>query len=638
MTTPTSGSTFSIVQASGNADIDALISTYRWGVSSSSPTVITYSFPVVGSLFSTDSTSGYGPSSGTGEPWHGYYPLTSYEQQQVRAVLQSISNVANIVFQEVPDNATTVGDIRYAFSSSLPASAYAWAHLPVGTYNTATRVGSAFESSGDVWIRAAAYTAFNPVPGSYDYETLIHETLHALGLKHPFEPDQSGVVLTSDRDIVPMTVMSYSELEGANTSMSVYPSQPMPLDIEALQYLYGANIHFTEGANTYSISTATPTWMDIYDTGGTDTIAINGSLGVHLDLRPNSWSQINAGITAGNGRIYPNTLYIEQQTVIENATGGSGNDTITGNDANNSISGGAGNDILYGGAGNDTFDWDPNSRAGTDTFYGGLGDDIYVVDNSGDAIVENSGEGVDTIWTSIHFMMVNAPNVENLRIFGSGNISAVGNILSNDIRGNDGNNVIAGAGGSDTLTGGAGNDDLDGGTGVDTSIYSGNRASKTVTKTSTGYTVSGSTDGTDTLFAIERFSFADKKIALDLDGAAGTTAKILGAVFGTGTLTNTSYVGIGLNLLDGGMNYQDLMQLALNAKLGTGFTNDAEIKLLYQNLFGVTPSQADLSYWNGTLNSHQFTPASLAVMAADTAFNTTNINLVGLAQTGIEYT
>jgi hypothetical protein len=27
----------------------------------------------------------------------------------------------------------------------------------------------------------------------------------------------------------------------------------------------------------------------------------------------------------------------------------------------------------------------------------------------------------------------------------------------------------------------------------------------------------------------------------------------------------------------------------------------------------------------------------LAALAADTAFNTTNINLVGLAQTGIEY-
>ena len=41
-------------------------------------------------------------------------------------------------------------------------------------------------------------------------------------------------------------------------------------------------------------------------------------------------------------------------SLIENAIGGSGNDTITGNTANNKLTGGAGNDTLDGVSGTDT--------------------------------------------------------------------------------------------------------------------------------------------------------------------------------------------------------------------------------------------------------------------------------------------
>ena len=136
---------------------------------------------------------------------------------------------------------------------------------------------------------------------------------------------------------------------------------------------------------------------------------------------------------------------------------------------------------------------------------------------------------------------------------------------------------------------------------------------------------------------IERLYFSDKSVALDISGNAGTTAKILGAVFGAAYVSNNQYVGIGLSYLDGGMSYQNLMQLALNARLGAGFSHVAEVNLLYQNLVGVLPPAAALSYWVGTLTAGQFLQASLGVMAAEDNSNTANINLVGLAQTGIEY-
>ncbi len=39
------------------------------------------------------------------------------------------------------------------------------------------------------------------------------------------------------------------------------------------------------------------------------------------------------------------------------------------------------------------------------------------------------------------------------------------------------------------------------------------------------------TDGTDTLTNVERLKFSDFSVAPDVSGYAGTTAKILGAVF-----------------------------------------------------------------------------------------------------------
>jgi len=190
------------------------------------------------------------------------------------------------------------------------------------------------------------------------------------------------------------------------------------------------------------------------------------------------------------------------------------------------------------------------------------------------------------------------------------------------------------------ITGGAGNDDIHGGTGINTSLYSGAKSNYTITNTSTGFIIQDNvgTDGTDTLTNIQRLQFSDTSIAYDMNGNAGTAAKILGAVFGKISISNESYVGLGLQYLDAGTSYQDLMQLALNAKLGAEVNDPTKVvTLLYTHVMGVAPDKATSDYFVGLINSHQYSAASLGVMAADTSLNATNIDLVGLAQAGIHY-
>jgi hypothetical protein len=176
-----------------------------------------------------------------------------------------------------------------------------------------------------------------------------------------------------------------------------------------------------------------------------------------------------------------------------------------------------------------------------------------------------------------------------------------------------------------------------GGAGIDTVDYSG-ISSEGVTWSLNGqgkWSIKSSDFKiNDIASEIERLNFANKKIALDLNGNAGTTAKILGAVFGKESLSNKNYVGIGLHFLDAGWTYDNLAGLALDA--AGAKSNDQIISTLWKNVFGTTATSADKAPYVKLLDDGM-SAGTLAWLAADTSFNTTNINLVGLAQTGIEY-
>jgi len=200
-----------------------------------------------------------------------------------------------------------------------------------------------------------------------------------------------------------------------------------------------------------------------------------------------------------------------------------------------------------------------------------------------------------------------------------------------------GDDILYGNGGADSLSGGIGNDTIEGGDGIDTAQFSSTWNDYKTSLANKVFSVTdkrSSSDGTDSLTGIERLKFTDKSIAIDLDGNAGITAKVIGAVLGSSSVKNPTYVGIGLSYTDKGMSYSDLGSLALSAVGAT--TNDAIVTTIWRNVVGTNPSAAEKAPFVKMLEDGM-KAGDLVVLAADTAFNTTNINLVGLAQTGIEY-
>ena len=142
---------------------------------------------------------------------------------------------------------------------------------------------------------------------------------------------------------------------------------------------------------------------------------------------------------------------------------------------------------------------------------------------------------------------------------------------------------------------------------------------------------------------VERVVFNDKAIALDINGPAGELYALLAAGLGVADV-NASLMGIGLALQDTGLTDVQLAELLLGSSVykadALGVSNETFVKHVYNNIFGHTISLADLTYFAGALDRKEITQAQLLEAGSNLeAFrDVAHINLVGLADSGIEYT
>lgn len=371
MVTPTTAGPVSGIPASGDDDIDPLLLGRKWGGPLGTAAEVEYSFPGDNSVFSTSASGGYGPTSGNGEPWdNDARGLDSAQKQYFREAMKAWADVANIGGQEVPDNAGTVGDIRVAFTgkvADLGSNVLGYAYYPVP-----------YPIGGDIWLNPEVSYLDSPVPGGVGFQVYLHEIGHALGLAHPFDGTGIGV-LTGVENTHQYTVMAYAHHPGVDG----YPLTPMLYDIQAIQYLYGANAATRAGDTTYGFAANGETVMTLWDGDGTDTFdASNQTLDAEISLIAGSFSSIGPRIYWGAA---VDNVAIAFGVVIENAKGGAGDDRITGNGADNHLEGGDGGDILIGGAGDDVLD-------------GGAGDDWALFSgNFASYAVTSSGPGVVTL-------------------------------------------------------------------------------------------------------------------------------------------------------------------------------------------------------------------------------------------------
>ncbi|MCK1614360.1 MULTISPECIES: M10 family metallopeptidase C-terminal domain-containing protein [unclassified Bradyrhizobium] len=398
------------VSATNNAEIDGLLSGYKWSGT------ITYSFP--------DSPSDYANpySGGSSEPTTSGFASAPIQMQA--AINYAIGLILGYTNANIQYAGTNGADIMVAQSPSANPTSYAY--YP-GNY----------ASGGDIWF-GTQYNYSLAALGNYYFTTALHELGHAFGLKHSQETGgPANVGVPSAHDDSEYTVMSYRSYVGASTTSGYtneaygYPQTYMANDILALQTMYGANYTTQGGATVYTWSQSTGQefingvaqlapgggaggsanriYETVWDGGGVDTYDLsNYTTNLSINLNPGASSVFSSVQLAnlGNGHyasgnVYNAYLYNgDARSYIDNATGGSGNDTIIGNAIANVLNGGSGNDTITGGGGNDTI----IGGTGTDTaVYSGNRANFALAYNAGTQTItltdqrSSSPDGTDTV-------------------------------------------------------------------------------------------------------------------------------------------------------------------------------------------------------------------------------------------------
>src|SRR5471030_1125204 len=432
----------------GNNSIDSLVYS-SWASSPGHAVSLRYSFMTAA------------PSDGSADDVNGFVPMSFVQKQAVRAGLATWSAVANIKFTEV----FAGGDIQLGTNDQGNQSS-AYAYLPNGGDPTYL-----FTNNTD---------NFNTVftPGSFGPSVLIHELGHTLGLKHPGNynstgGDIDGPFLPTATDNLDYSQMSYNDSSGYRLDHK-YGITPALYDIQAMQYLYGANMAYHTGNDSYNFVQGSPEQC-IWDAGGSDTFNFSGCTdAVTINLNAGSFSSTAPGY---------NNISIAYNVTIERAVAGSGGSTIYANNSGDWITGGAGVDIIHEGAGNDAI-------------YGSGGNDTVVFSGpfsnyllSGNAnVLTVKGDGTDMLF-DVKTLQFNDRMID---------VTSIARFAS-------------GGAGNDVLVAGAGNEVFSGGAGVDSVSYSGARNTYTVVASGDEFIVTDNAGvgGQDILTGVERLSFAN---------------------------------------------------------------------------------------------------------------------------------
>ena len=362
-------------------------------------TIITYSFATKKSKFN------YGD-----DRVKAIKPYASFTKQQKRHIsnlFDLIGSYIDVDFKRVKDK-KRVGTIRVGFNVITDESGN---YLP-GIQATADPPNED-PRGGDIWFNKGfigdnfsqgLVEGFStPTPSS----VMLHEILHSLGLEHPNDNTKLQVpdsVNNWEHTILASGNLEYSHSAEFFTDNKSYGvgSTPMPWDLAALQHLYGANKKTNAGDTTYDFSNTVPFYKTIWDASGDDTLDLtNFTKGLEINLADGELSTLSFDVDdqRWSNKQHGN-LGIAFGCIIENATGGTGNDIIIGNSANNSLRGNEGADSLNGGV-------------GLDVLTGGLGQDTFQIQPGiGNAVIMDFTDGEDKI-------LVTDPVAVTARIIGN---------------------------------------------------------------------------------------------------------------------------------------------------------------------------------------------------------------------------
>ena len=287
-------------------------------------------------------------------------------------------------------------------------------------------------------------------------------------------------------------ILTATVTDGGTTSDPSTPVTDIVQNVGTAAYSITTDISFTLASDEHYLTflgtadlTGTGTDTKNIFTGNTGHNTFVGGSGDNDYFVRHSDDVITATLNPGHvNRVYADVSFTLPTNVQELVLLGSGNLTGTGNSLDNVIYSNSGRDIMIGGGGNDTFivhdradkviaaaDGGNNavfadvsfalpdniktlvllgsdnltatgnnlgntlySNTGVDTLVGGTGTNTFVVHNSNDVVIASPDSPKNTVFADVSFTL--PANVQQLVLFGAGNLTGTGNSLDNAISAN----------------------------------------------------------------------------------------------------------------------------------------------------------------------------------------------------------
>ena len=407
------------VQAVDPATVDPLES-LNWDSADNIPTVTVEGVGEVAYVYFAPAGENFGELADDGVTPMTTYGWTQKEMDAVMLALAQYTPITGITYLITTDSSQAT--FRLLTTTSTEYGAYFYPQDP-DSYGTQVGIGVFNVNSGG-WDKPGVSSQDIPgdqvslEQGGFAFGVILHEFGHAHGISHPHDtgggsevmlgvttPDSYGVY---DLNQGVYTVMSY------NDAWELHPDGPSSytigginngwsgalgaFDIAVLQARYGV-YDYNTGDNVYALTDVADDafYQAIWDTGGNDTIAYNGELNAQIDLTAATldYSPTGGGVVSFVYNL-PDTpasaeikggFTIANGVVIENATGGSGDDLLIGNSAANTLTGNDGGDSLMGRSGDDLL----LAGAGDDFVYGGDGLDVVTLGAGTDVFIAEIG-------------------------------------------------------------------------------------------------------------------------------------------------------------------------------------------------------------------------------------------------------
>ncbi|MBJ3774417.1 DUF4214 domain-containing protein [Acuticoccus mangrovi] len=283
----------------------------------------------------------------------------------------------------------------------------------------------------------------------------------------------------------------------------------------------------------------------------------------------------------------------------DDLAGGKGNDQILGDAGNDTLSGDGGSDTVSGGAGNDSID----GGDGADSLTGVAGDDTIVAGAGADSV--DGGTGNDSISGDAGADSLSGSAGDDTISAGAGADTVDGGSGDDLIYGDSGTNTLSGGAGDDTIVSGTGDDVIDGGDDSDTAVFATAYNAATVSGTTEDWTVTTSTDGTDTVSNVEVLEFVDGRMVYDNEDNAAVALRMYDAAFGR----DPDLVGFNtwIEQLDSGLTVEEMADsFAASAEFTKTYgslSNEEFVEQLYLNVLDREGNESGIAAWTSQLDS-----------------------------------